>query len=243
MLKLLIAFGFGALLYRRSRNTYNKMKIQRRTMAVDFDVTDVNGDVFKLSDFKGKPIILSFFRDALCPCCSVRADKYAQNYKEWREHGIEVVVVCSSTTEEIQALIKQHPRPFRTIADPDLLLYRQYGIKPSYKRFLNGLLAPLPQIKDGIRMSGKANVKKSYATHMSADFLISFDRRIADLWYGRGVDDHIPMKRIESFVTKVKQAQRVKKAKKQARRMKKALADTQKRVKESGVQTKFMTTK
>jgi len=78
---------------------------------------------------------------------------------------------------------------------------------------------------------------------MSANFLISFDGRVVDLWYGRDVGDHIPTKRIESFVSKVKQVRRVKKAKRQARRMKKTLADTQMRAGETGVLAKFVTTK
>ena len=65
------------------------MKLQAPCQAQDFSVYDTNGEHFQLSDYQGKPIILSFFRDASCPFCSLRADEFTKKYMEWKALGIE----------------------------------------------------------------------------------------------------------------------------------------------------------
>jgi peroxiredoxin len=94
----------------------------------------------------------------------------ATNYKEWQVAGLEVVVVFSSTVEEVLQHIAHYPRPFRVIADPDLALYNQYGVEQSSSALLKALLFKLPRISKGFKTGGRPQKKSP----MSALFQPTF---------------------------------------------------------------------
>ena len=96
------------------------MRLQIPSDGVHFTTKDIYGLTVSLDEFAGKPVMLSFFRDAACPFCNFRVYELANNYNEWRSAGLEVVVVFSSTAEEVKKYVARYPRPFRVIADPDL---------------------------------------------------------------------------------------------------------------------------
>ena len=123
----------------------------------------------------------------------------ATNYKEWQVAGLEVVVVFSSTVEEVRQHIARYPRPFRVIADPDLALYNQYGVEHSSSALLKALLFKLPRIVKGFKTGGRPQ-KNSHVNLVPADFLLDEKGNVVDLWYGRDAADHIPIERIHNFV-------------------------------------------
>jgi len=180
------------------------MKLSAPCLAQDFQAHDTNGNLFKLSDYKGKPIILSFFRDASCPFCNMRVYEFTQKYKEWEKLGIVVVAIFSSPANQIQNFITKHPRPFISIGDPELLIYDKYGIKSSHIGLIKALLFKIPRLVNGIKKGAKTDFKNPNGYIIPADFMISPNGKIVDLWYGRDVADHMPMKRVESFVNRVR---------------------------------------
>eukprot|EP00984_Skeletonema_dohrnii_P016984 scaffold7652_cov195-Skeletonema_dohrnii-CCMP3373.AAC.1 len=46
--------------------------------APDFELRDEEGNVYKLSSFRGRRVILSFFRYASCPVCLYNVDRLRQ---------------------------------------------------------------------------------------------------------------------------------------------------------------------
>ena len=110
-----------------------------------------------------------------------------------------MVVVFSSTVEEVRQHIARYPRPFRVIADPDLALYNQYGVEHSSSALLKALLFKLPRIVKGFQTGGRPQ-KNSHVNLVPADFLLDEKGSVVDLWYGRDTADHIPIERIHNFV-------------------------------------------
>jgi len=200
-------------------------KLSAPCPAPEFSVQDIVGQTISLESLRGKPVILSFFRDAGCPFCNLRVFEYTKRYAQWNELGIEVVAVFSSEEEEVRRFIAKNPRPFKTIADPSLSLYKSYGLKSSLIGFIRGLLFRFPQVQEGVRRGAKADLKNPNANLLPADFLIGFDGRIVDLWYGSDVGDHIPMARLERFVYKVNLAQVKRRAKLRARKMQSKISE------------------
>ncbi len=179
------------------------MRLLAPCQAADFSTTDIYGEPFQLSNHLGKPIILSFFRDASCPFCNFRVYEYTQRYKRWQEAGVEVISVFSSPAEDVRKFVAKHPRPFPTLADPDLVLYNHYGIESSRSGFYKALFLRIPTIIKGMMTGGRADPKNPNPGLMPADFLIGFDGRVVKVWYGNDASDHIPMKQLEKFVEKV----------------------------------------
>ena len=69
------------------------MKLQAPTNSIDFTVTDMHGESFSLNDFRGKAVVLSFFRDASCPFCLKRVFDLSIHQQRWRKSGVEVIAV------------------------------------------------------------------------------------------------------------------------------------------------------
>lgn len=175
------------------------MRLESPCPSINFSTTDIYGNALSLEQFKGKQVMLSFFRDAACPFCNFRLYELTNNYKEWQAAGLEVVVVFSSTADEVQQYVARHPRPFHMIADPNLSLYNQYGVEHSASALFKALFFKLPRIIKGIAKGGYPS-KNPNVKIVPADFLLDAQGQVVDLWYGRDTADHIPMEKIQQFV-------------------------------------------
>jgi peroxiredoxin len=61
--------------------------------APDFALPDANGRTVRLSDFRGRPVVLAFYPLDWSPGCSRQLDLYQQELDEFRRRGVEVVGV------------------------------------------------------------------------------------------------------------------------------------------------------
>lgn len=174
------------------------MRISIPSQANNFTTHDVYGEPISLLQFRGKKVMLCFFRDAACPFCNLRVYELTQRYQQWQKQGIEVIAVFSSTNDEVKEYVARHPRPFRLIADPDLALYNLYKVEKSASALWKALIFKLPRIIKGIHKGGRPK-PNPHVTLVPADFLISPAGEVVDVWYGENTSDHIPMARVDQF--------------------------------------------
>ncbi len=174
------------------------MRLTTPCKSIPFSTQDIYGESLNLSNFRGRRVVLSFFRDAACPFCNFRIYELTHNYKEWQAAGLEIIVVFSSTAEEVRQHVARYPRPFRMVADPGLVLYEQYGIEQSASALLKALMFKLPRIIRGVYTGGRPK-QNPHVKIVPADFLLEIDGSVVELWYGRDTADHIPLEKIQHF--------------------------------------------
>ena len=89
--------------------------------------TDTNDD-FRLSDFRGKTVVLYFYPKADTPGCTTEACEFRDAIEDFR--GINAVVVgASPDTPQAQAKFKQKFNlPFTLLADADHSVAEKYGV-------------------------------------------------------------------------------------------------------------------
>src|SRR5689334_6079096 len=63
----------------------------------DFTLPDQNGEPVKLSDFKGKPVVLFFYPRANTPGCTVEACGFRDNYGNLTRAGLVVLGISPDT--------------------------------------------------------------------------------------------------------------------------------------------------
>jgi peroxiredoxin Q/BCP len=96
--------------------------------APDFELQDDQGKLVKLSDYRGKTVVLYFYPRADTPGCTKEACSFRDNYSAYEDRGV-VILGASPDTVDKQAKFKEKfGLPFPLLADPDHKLAEKYGV-------------------------------------------------------------------------------------------------------------------
>ena len=89
---------------------------------------DQNGNEIRLSDYKGKKLVLYFYPKDLTSGCTQQACNLRDNYKELREAGYEVLGVSVDNEAQHRKFIERQQLPFSLIADTEHALVEAFGV-------------------------------------------------------------------------------------------------------------------
>ncbi|BAB76341.1 alkyl hydroperoxide reductase [Nostoc sp. PCC 7120 = FACHB-418] len=109
----------------------------------DFQLPDItNGTLVKLSNYRGKqPILLAFTRifteKQYCPFCFPHIKALNENYEQFTNRGIEVLLVTSTDEKQSQIVVKDLGLKMPLLSDPSCRAFRTYQVGQA-------LGAPLP---------------------------------------------------------------------------------------------------
>ncbi len=118
-------------------------KIAEGMPAPLFEGRDQDGNVIKLSNYKGKKIILYFYPKDNTPGCTAEACSLRDNYEELLKKGFVVLGVSPDTEKSHKGFAEKFHLPFPLIADPDkkiMTAYGSYGEKMMYGRKVTGVI-------------------------------------------------------------------------------------------------------
>ena len=103
------------------------MSLQPGSKAPDFTVNDQDGKPVKLSDFKGKKLVLYFYPRDQTPGCTAEACNLRDNYKALQKQGYEILGVSTDNEKSHLKFITKEKLPFRLLADVDRKVHEKYG--------------------------------------------------------------------------------------------------------------------
>ncbi|MFN3803300.1 thioredoxin-dependent thiol peroxidase [Belliella pelovolcani] len=103
------------------------MSLEVGNVAPDFQSIDQNGNPIKLSDFKGKKVVLYFYPKDNTPGCTSQACDLRDNYEALQKAGYVVLGVSSDSAKSHQKFIEKQNLPFSLIADEDKSVHEAYG--------------------------------------------------------------------------------------------------------------------
>ena len=96
--------------------------------APDFELTSDSGETVKLSDLRGKQVVLYFYPKDDTPGCTTQACGIRDAYGEFQQAGA-VVLGVSPDDESSHVKFKQkHDLPFTLLADTDHAVSESYGV-------------------------------------------------------------------------------------------------------------------
>ncbi|MCG8017386.1 MAG: AhpC/TSA family protein [Candidatus Thiodiazotropha sp. 'RUGA'] len=164
---------------------------------------------FETRDWQGTPIepfgshpgmtLLSFFRYASCPLCNLRIRELITKHQQFLDNGIRILAVFQSPLERIAHYVGHQSPPFPLIPDPDLKLYRLYGVESSWRGFARAWTLGVPQVYRAVVTNGFLPGSMENEIHrLPADFLIDRNGRLIEVYYGRDIGDHIPLEQLFS---------------------------------------------
>lgn len=180
------------------------MKLKQGETATDFAIKDIYGKNVKLSDFKGKKILLSFFRNVNCPFCNLRVHDLTKRKQEFDKQNVQMIFLFESSSKLLLiSTFHQGVSPIPLIGDPEKLIYKQYQVEASLFGMLKTFIAPntFKLIEESKKLNlPKEEDKAATKSLMPADFLIDENFVIQQAYYGQNMADHIPLEAILGFV-------------------------------------------
>ena len=138
------------------------------------------GVEIRLSDYKGKKIVLYFYPKDMTSGCTAQACNLRDNYADLRKAGYEVIGVSVDSEKSHQKFIEKNNLPFTLIADTDKKLVEQFGVwgeKSMYGRkymgverstFLIGTDGKIAQVWRKVKVPGHAEAVLQAAQELSA---------------------------------------------------------------------------
>lgn len=96
--------------------------------APDFTSTDQISQPIKLSDYRGKKVVLYFYPKDDTSGCTAQACSLRDSYADLRAAGYEVLGVSVDNQTSHQKFISKYDLPFALVADTDRQVVEAYGV-------------------------------------------------------------------------------------------------------------------
>jgi peroxiredoxin Q/BCP len=96
--------------------------------APDFELPSDNGETVKLSDFRGKRVVLYFYPKDDTTGCTTQACSFRDNYPQIEEKNAVVLGVSPDGVKSHQKFKTKYNLPFTLLVDADHKLAETYGV-------------------------------------------------------------------------------------------------------------------
>ena len=96
--------------------------------APDFKALDQDGNEIKLSDYKGKKLVLFFYPKASTPGCTMEAKNLRDNINELKNKGFEVLGVSADSAKRQKNFCTKNELPYPLLADENKEVINAYGV-------------------------------------------------------------------------------------------------------------------
>jgi len=95
--------------------------------APDFTLRDGNGADWRLSDHRGRVVVLLFYPGDETPVCTRQMCSVRDRWQDYRATGAEVVGISSDSIESHKKFAEHHELPLRLLSDSDRSVAKLYG--------------------------------------------------------------------------------------------------------------------
>ncbi len=104
------------------------MSLKIGDKAPSFIGKDQDGNEIKLSDYKGKKVVLYFYPKDDTPGCTAESCNLRDNYHAFQKANYEVIGISSNDEKSHRKFIKKFSLPFTLIADTDKTINEAYDV-------------------------------------------------------------------------------------------------------------------
>ena len=121
------------------REAYSRLGVvypREVRQAPEFELKNLDGQTVRLSDFRGRPVLLNFWA-TWCQPCAEELPSLQRLHESLGEKGLQVVAISidRSNHEKVRDYVKNYHLTFPVLLDPDQEARRKYfilGLPTSY---------------------------------------------------------------------------------------------------------------
>jgi peroxiredoxin Q/BCP len=102
--------------------------IKEGDAAPDFETRDAEGNTVKLSDLRGRKVVLYFYPKDDTPGCTKEACSFRDSFAEYERRGIKVLGVSTDDEKSHRKFAEKYSLPFTLLADTDHAVADLFGV-------------------------------------------------------------------------------------------------------------------
>ncbi len=96
--------------------------------APEFEAKDQDGNLYRLSDYNGKKLVIFFYPKASTPGCTAEACNLRDNWSRFQEQGYEILGVSADSPKRQKNFQSKKELPFPLLADEDKRVINAFGV-------------------------------------------------------------------------------------------------------------------
>jgi len=104
------------------------MALSTGTIAPDFTLLDETGTPHRLSDYRGRPLVLYFYPKDDTPGCTTEACSFRDGYSAYQQAGVTILGVSPDTPKKHAKFKEKYSLPFSLLADDGHKVCELYGV-------------------------------------------------------------------------------------------------------------------
>ena len=112
-----------------------KMTVEVGKKAPDFELPASNGETVKLSDYRGKNVVVYFYPKDMTPGCTTEACDFRDHHKSFEELDAVILGISPDPVNRHEKFIEKYDLPFLLLADEDHKVAEDYGVWVLKKNF------------------------------------------------------------------------------------------------------------
>ncbi len=151
------------------------VQLQVGDVAPDFELSSDSGKKVKLSDFRGKRVVLYFYPKDDTPGCTTQACGFRDAYPQIKEQNAVVIGISPDDEKSHVEFKTKYNLPFVLLADPDHTVAEMYGVwgeKSMYgKKYLGVIRSHFVIGQDGKLVDVQAQVSPKDSVERALDVL------------------------------------------------------------------------
>ena len=113
------------------------MKVQLNDKIPNFELSNASNEIVKVSDFKGKNLVLYFYPKDNTKGCTLEANEFKALIDEFRQLNTEVIGISQDSVRSHEQFKAKYDLPFDLLADTELEINKMFDVYQKKKMFGN----------------------------------------------------------------------------------------------------------
>jgi peroxiredoxin Q/BCP len=138
-------------------------RLEPGDQAPDFALADDTGSTVRLSDYRGRKVIVYFYPAAMTPGCTKQACDFSESLESLRGDGYEVLGISKDKPAKLAKFRERDSLTIPLLSDQSLEVHRAYGAygeKKLYGKTVEGVIRSTFVVdEDGVVSHALYNVK------------------------------------------------------------------------------------
>lgn len=187
-------FGFSQL-------KDGRQELEVKQSAPTFSIADINGKNVNLNDYRGKKVLITFYRNVGCPVCNLRFHELQDESSFFESKGLILLSIYESSADQMKKYLDGETAYSIMIPNEEQNLYTLYSVEKNMGKVMKGMFhGAMGKMKKGKKLFKTKIKQDGTQDRIGAEFLIDENGNLLKVYYGKFIGDHLPISEIKQIL-------------------------------------------